>query len=174
MQNVPFCRVVASLLSAAALHQMQQMLTALQPRLDPSEDPSVRDNAIGALGRLVMAFGSALPLPQILPAIIGSLPLKADGGENIPACRCLMTLAQDAQARHLLGPHMPAILGAIATLLRPESLEKLTTPELQVELAAFVQWLLQAAPEMAAHLPPETVAQLANVPPPSPETGQVV
>ena len=135
---------------------MQQMLTALQPRLAPDEEPAVRDNAVGALARLVLAFRGTLPLSQIVPALVGSLPLTADAGENIPACRCLMALAQDADSRGHLGPHLPQVLAVMVRLLTPEGSEKLgATPELQAELRAFIQWLLGVAPELGAHLPQE-------------------
>ena len=52
-----------------------------------------------------------------------------------------------------LAPHLPHALGAMATLLRPENTDKLATPELQAEIASFLQWLLSAAPEVKAYLP---------------------
>ena len=109
---------------AAALHQMQAMLTALQPRLDGNEDPAVRDNAVG---RSQGWFRPILTLAQIVPAIVTSLPLQADCGENIPSCRCLMALAQDENARGHLGPHMPQVLSVMATLANRENTDKLAT-----------------------------------------------
>ena len=155
-QNGTFCIGVLGLHGgAAALHQMQAMLTALQPRLDGNEDPAVRDNAVGALARLVLAFGGSLPLAQIVPAIVTSLPLQADCGENIPSCRCLMALAQDENARGHLGPHMPQVLSVMATLANRENTDKLATAELQSEIMSFLEWLLSVAPEQKQYLPPE-------------------
>ena len=155
-QNGTFCLGVLGLHGgAAALHQMQQLLTALQPRLAADEDPAVRDNAIGALARLVLAFGNSLPLAQIIPAICSHLPLEADPGENIPASRCLMAVAQDAHSRPHLGPHLPKALSVFAKMIHPDSLDKYATAEVQTELKTFIQWLLSVAPEVAVHLPPE-------------------
>ena len=165
-QNATFCLGVLGLHGGAgALHAMQQILSAIQPRLDPSEEPSVRDNAVGALGRLVLAFGATLPLGSIVPAIISHLPLRADSGENLSAVRCLMRAAQDEAGRAHLAPHLPKLLGVMGTLLSAEGTAPkkpgeppLCPAELQPEIREFLSWLLSVAPETAQSLPPELMA----------------
>ena len=163
-QNATFCLgVLGQHGGAEALHAMQDLLSALQPRLAPTEeDQSVRDNAVGALARLVLAFGATLPLASIVPAIMTHLPLRADPGENLPSVRCLMRAAQDEAARVHLAPHMQQLLKVLGELMTPAALvEKsngpppLATEELQNEIKEFLAWLIGVAPEMRASLPPE-------------------
>ena len=125
----------------------QEILSALQPRLAPDEDGSVRDNAIGALSRLVSAFGAKLPLDQILPAIVGALPLQADVGENAPAIRCLMALTRDEATRGLLGSYMSQLLIILGKLLLSALEEPLQSTGVLDEMRAFVGWLHSLAPE---------------------------
>jgi hypothetical protein len=167
-QNATFCLGVLGLHGGAgALHAMQEILSALQPRLEASEEPSVRDNAVGALGRLVLAFGATLPLGTIVPAIMSHLPLRADPGENTSAVRCLMRAAQDEGARAHLTPHLPQLLVVLGQLLATDASAPkkpgeppLCSPELQVEIREFLGWLLGVAPELAQNLPPELAAAM--------------
>ena len=153
-QNATFCLgILGQFGGPGALEVMQTILTALQPRLADTEDESVHDNAVSSLSRLVLAFGSALPLASLLPAIVGRLPLRADSGENLACCRAIMAVAQDEAARPGLAPHIPQVLGAFAELLT--SGDKLATPELQAEVRQFLSWLLGIAPDLRAHLPAE-------------------
>ena len=78
-QNATFCvGVLGRYGGEVALGSMQEILSTLQPRLAPDEDKSVRDNAVGALSRLVDAFTTRLPLGDILPGIVSSLPLTGE------------------------------------------------------------------------------------------------
>jgi len=117
-QNGAFCLGVLGCHGGeAALPQMQIILSALQERLAPGEEPVVQDNAVGALSRIALAFGATLPLPAILPAIADRLPLTADEGENGPALRCLMRLMHGEATRAHAAPHLPRMLLAIGHLL---------------------------------------------------------
>ena len=164
-QNGTFCLgVLGQYGGPAALQGMQQILSALQPRLEASEDESIRDNAIGALARLVLAYGDALPLPAIVPAIVNALPLKADEGENTPACRALFATAEREAASGgggALRPHVGALLAACARLLTTDA--KLASDELKAELRAFLKWLVESAPELRSQLPPELQQGLNGV-----------
>ena len=114
----------------------------------------MRDNAVAALSRLVIAFGATLPLPSILPAIVGHLPLRADSGENLSCARALMRVAQDDSARAHLAPHVPQVLAAFSEMLLTPG-DKLATDELKAELRSFLTWLLGIAPDLRASLPVE-------------------
>ena len=118
----------------------------------------MRDNAVGALGRLVLAFGATLPLGTIVPAIMSHLPLRADPGENTSAVRCLMRAAQDEGARAHLAPHLPQLLVVLGQLLATDASAPkkpgeppLCSPELQVEIREFLGWLLGVAPAVIGY-----------------------
>ena len=59
------------------------LLSALRPLFEvspnsPSSKFTARDNAAGAIGRIIVRNTAALPLDQILPIFIGALPLTND------------------------------------------------------------------------------------------------
>ena len=144
---------------------MQTILSALQPRLADDEDPSVRDNAVGALARLVTAFGTQLPLNAILPGIVSSLPLKADVGENAPAIRCLVGLAYAEETRVQLGAFTQQLLAIFGKLLGGKV--KGVDDTLLHEIRQFVAWLNGLAPQQLQQgvmaLPEEERAPLLEV-----------
>ena len=159
-QNGTFCLgVLGQYGGVGALPHVQQILTALQPRLGPDEDSSVRDNALGALSRLVLGFGAQLPVDQMLPAIVAALPLRADAGENLPAVRALSACLRDEACRpHLAPAHLPQMLGAFAAMLGPDlKLDEKPRATLQAEVKATLTWMLQLAPDLRAHLPADLV-----------------
>mmetsp|Transcript_13933 Transcript_13933/g.45649 ORF Transcript_13933/g.45649 Transcript_13933/m.45649 type:complete len:524 (+) Transcript_13933:2562-4133(+) len=154
-QNGCFCLgVLGAHGGDAALPHMQHILSALQLRLAPEEDATVRDNAVGALSRIALAFGTALPLDSILPAIADRLPLLADEGENTPAVRCLIRLFHAQSTRAVVAPHLPRLLGAIAHLLAWEGSHSPRCPldaEFEAEARGFLVWAVaESAEEMHA------------------------
>ena len=160
-QNATFCLgVLGHFCPAEVLGHMQQLLTALQPRLAEEEEPPVRDNAIGALGRLILAHTTALPLDAIVPACLARLPLQADAGENTPALRALMKLTHDEATRATMAPHVPQLLSVIGRSLGTSSVDA----QLNGEIAQFLQWL-------TAEVPPQQLAQAAAA---LPETERTV
>jgi len=144
-QNSVFCLGVLGLFGerCTVLRYMQSMLEALQPRLSDEEEEVVCDNGIGAIARLVLAYGCDLPLSSIVPAILARLPLKADKGENAPAIRCLMQVAHDERTRGMMECHGNALLSVLACMLGSDYAEG----PVQLEIRAFLQWLHAQAPE---------------------------
>ena len=159
-QNGVFCLgVLGAHGGEAALAQMQPILSALQQRLSAQEEDEavVRDNAVGALSRIALSFGAALPLDAVLRAIADRLPLTEDEGENAPALRCLMQLLHAEETRAVAAPHMPALLKAIGHLLagggdgspaadagpRPCPLDA----ECEAEVRSFLVWAAGQSPQ---------------------------
>jgi hypothetical protein len=161
-QNGCFCLGVLGLHGGeAVLPHMQQILLALQLRLAAEEEAAVRDNAVGALSRIALAFRNALPLGAILPAIADRLPLLADEGENAPALRCLIRLFHAETTRPSAAPHLPRLLGTIGHLLAggkavegASNSQNRRCPldaEVEVEARVFLQWAVaQSAEEVHA------------------------
>jgi len=63
------------------------ILGSLRPLFEVSADSSdatfnARDNAAGAVARMILKNHAAIPLDQVLPVIIGALPLRNDFIEN--------------------------------------------------------------------------------------------
>lgn len=76
-QNAAYC---SGLLVQASPEQatpyVPQLLTALHNMFRPEEAAGAQDNAVGAVGRIMIAVPQLLPLGQVLPVLLGAMPLK--------------------------------------------------------------------------------------------------
>jgi hypothetical protein len=68
-----------------------QLLQLLHPLFLTETTTNMRDNACGAVARLIIRDASKLPLEQILPVLLPCLPLR-DVQENRPVYQALVTL----------------------------------------------------------------------------------
>ena len=61
----------ASTSSSACCRDSCVSVQALSPLFSQDERPTTRDNACGAVGRLILALGAHLPVDQVLPVMLG-------------------------------------------------------------------------------------------------------
>ncbi|TGJ88611.1 hypothetical protein E0Z10_g176 [Xylaria hypoxylon] len=73
------------------LPSFPQILRSLEPLLQ-IQAQRLQDNAAGCLCRLILSNPNQVPIPDVLPALIGLLPLKEDYEENKPVYQCLHKL----------------------------------------------------------------------------------
>ncbi|XP_057870292.2 uncharacterized protein LOC131076946 isoform X2 [Cryptomeria japonica] len=82
----------------AALKYYNDVLCALHPLFgDLETDDAVRDNAAGAVARMIMAQPHAVPLNQVLPVFLKALPLKDDLEESLAVYSCLCNLIMSSK-----------------------------------------------------------------------------
>jgi hypothetical protein len=98
------------------------LLGALQPLFNlPADAPAsrlnARDNACGTVARLILRNASAVPLAQVLPVLIGALPLQNDLLENRPVFRAVLYLFQTQP--DVLSPYLDALLRVFGHVLDP-------------------------------------------------------
>jgi hypothetical protein len=80
-QNAAFaCGIIAHTAPQQAAPHTQQLLQALHALFRPDEEAGARDNAAGAVGRMLLSMGGALPIEQIVPVLVGALPLQVGWG----------------------------------------------------------------------------------------------
>ncbi|CAL5377844.1 unnamed protein product [Camellia sinensis] len=75
-------------------------LHGLYPLFGESEpDDAVRDNAAGAVARMIMVHAESIPLNQVLPVFLKVLPLKEDHEESMAvySCVCNLVLSSNPQ-----------------------------------------------------------------------------
>jgi hypothetical protein len=131
-----------------------ELLTALQPFFTPPEHsaPAVynaRDNAAGALARMISKNPGALPLDQVVPVLVNTLPLHFDTLENRAVYAAIFALFRTQP--QLLMPHIDHLLQAFAYVLNPEHDED-TTDETKAEMRALVEHLKAQVPDKVAAL----------------------
>lgn len=101
--------------------QYLPLLAALQPLFSvtaesPPASLNAKDNATGAVARLIIRNTAAMPLNQVLPLFIAALPLKNDYLENGPVFRAIFHLFGTGNA---LDPFIDSLLSIFAFVLRP-------------------------------------------------------
>lgn len=102
--------------------QYMQLLTALQPLFSvepeaPAPRLNAKDNAAGAVARMILRNASAVPLDKVLPVFIAALPLKNDYLENRPVYTAIFQLfSANGQAMY---PYLDQLLQAFAYVLDP-------------------------------------------------------
>ncbi|XP_042383764.1 importin-4-like isoform X1 [Zingiber officinale] len=100
----------------AALKYYGDILRALYPLFSNSEsDFAVRDNAAGAVARMIMAQPHAIPLNQVLPALLKALPLKEDFEESMTVYGCICGLV--ISSNPMIIPLVPDIVNIFAQVI---------------------------------------------------------
>ncbi|TBU45281.1 ARM repeat-containing protein [Dichomitus squalens] len=102
--------------------QYLTILGALRPIFEvPADAPAAklnaRDNAVGAVARMIVKNTAALPLDQVLPVFLSALPLRNDYLENRPVFRAVFHLFNTQPA--VLHPHLDKLLHVFAFVLDP-------------------------------------------------------
>ncbi|KAI1810360.1 importin beta-4 [Poronia punctata] len=76
---------------ATYLPSFPEILRKLEPLLQIKAQ-RLQDNAAGCLCRMILSNPEHVPIPDVLPALVGLLPLKDDYEENKPVYQCLHKL----------------------------------------------------------------------------------
>ena len=97
-RNAAFCAgVCCEKLRDHIVADYPVVLQALEPlfRIDASSSDSAAacvDNAAACVARMIMASPGSMPMAQVVPALLGLLPLKTDMTENETVYSCLIGL----------------------------------------------------------------------------------
>ncbi|WWC98049.1 hypothetical protein V866_004938 [Kwoniella sp. B9012] len=131
----------------------QALLTALQPFFSPAEHsaPAVynaRDNAAGAVARMVTKNPNALPLDQVIQVLVSVLPLRFDPLENRAVYGALFATFRTQP--QILMPHIDHLLQAFHYVLLDPSHADDTTDETKAELRALIEHLKSQVPDKVA------------------------
>jgi len=137
------------------------ILSALQPLFNVTPDsPAARlnakDNAAGAVSRLIYKNGSAIPVDQVMPVFINALPLTNDFLENTPVFRALFHMFRTDTTP--LRPYTEKILYIFLHVLDRNNADQITD-SIREELIQLIVALNAESPQaikevgLAAYLP---------------------
>lgn len=120
--------------------QYLHLLAALRPLFDVTAESSAprlnaKDNAAGAVGRLIVRNTAAIPLEQVLPVFVAALPLKNDYLENRPVFRAIFHLFRNNGAALL--PCLDQLLQVFAVVLDPNAADQVGD-DIRAELISFL------------------------------------
>ncbi|XP_031497827.1 uncharacterized protein LOC116262518 [Nymphaea colorata] len=97
-----------------AVKYYNDILRGLYPMFGDSEVDAVRDNAAGAVARMIMTQPQLIPLNQVLPVLLKALPLKDDLEESMPVygCLCSLIVSSNPEIRSFI-PEVIRVFGQI-------------------------------------------------------------
>ncbi|GAA0166650.1 transporter [Lithospermum erythrorhizon] len=150
----------------SALKYYGEVLRGLFPLFGESEpDNAVRDNAAGAVARMIMVHPESIPLNQVLPVFLKALPLKEDHEESMAvySCICGLVLSSNSQILSLV-PDLVNIFAQVAV-------SPVETPEVKLHIGKAFSHLFsiyghQMQPLLSS-LPPTHANALAEIAPKS-------
>lgn len=121
----------------SALKYYADVLSHLHPLFGESEpDNAVRDNAAGAVARMIMSHPESIPLNQVLPVFLQVLPLKEDREESLTVygCICGLVLSSNTQILSFV-PQLVNLFAQVA--VSPDE-----TPEVKVYIGRAFSHLI--------------------------------
>nr|GEX14599.1 importin-4 [Tanacetum cinerariifolium] len=150
----------------SSLKYFGDVLRCLYPLFGESEpDAAVRDNAAGAVARMIMAHQESIPLNQVLPVFVKVLPLKEDREESMPVYSCICSLVLSSNAQ--IAPLVPDLVNVFAQV----AISPLETPEVKVLIGRAFAHLLsiygQQMQPLLGSLSPTHANALASIAPKS-------
>ncbi|XP_074549927.1 importin-4 [Halichoeres trimaculatus] len=113
------------------------MLSVFSNLLTKESDTRVIDNLCAALCRMIMSNVEAVPLEQVLPALVAHLPLKEDMEENKTVFSCLAMLYTHSPA--LVVKVMKPIVAASTHVLSNNKVDDETKSTLAMLIKEFAQ-----------------------------------
>lgn len=130
--------------------QFPQLLAALQPlfTLKSQDKDSVRarDNAVGAVSRLILKNPAAVPLQQVLPPVLGAMPLVQDMEPYTPFFEAVFTLF--SANNPVLVAHLDQLIQVFAQVLATQASAKNEAAQpLAAETHAKLLQLIRALPQ---------------------------
>ncbi|KAI0351891.1 ARM repeat-containing protein [Trametes cingulata] len=128
--------------------QYLHLLAALRPLFvvapeAPAAKLNARDNAVGAVARMLVKNTAAMPLDQVLPVFFDALPLRNDFLENRPVFRAIFHLFKTQPA--LLAPYLDKLLHVFAFVLDPTGPD-MVGDEIRAELIGLIGVLNREEP----------------------------
>jgi importin-4 len=131
----------------------------LHPLFAATEEPGVRDNAVGAVARMMMAAAAQLPLESILPVFLQALPLREDLHEAVPAYQALCHLVLGDQAGRMSSV-LQSVMAAFGGVVLQEGVEERVKVDVGKCVAELHQRYAQQVDPLIAALPQEQQAAL--------------
>ncbi|KAG7266186.1 hypothetical protein CRUP_016962 [Coryphaenoides rupestris] len=113
------------------------MLSLFSNLLSKEDDRRVIDNLCAALCRMITSNVEIIPLEQVIPALVGRLPLEEDLEENKTVYGCLSMLYTHSPG--LIVSQMKQIVAASTKVLGTKDVDEETRNHLGLLLSNFAQ-----------------------------------
>ncbi|KAF9608378.1 hypothetical protein IFM89_009744 [Coptis chinensis] len=114
-----------------------EILRGLHPLFGEAEpDDAVRDNAAGAVARMIMVRPDCIPLNQVLPVFLKVLPLKEDREESLTVYGCICNLVLSSN------PQILSLVPELVNLVAQVVVSPAETPEVKALVGRLFSHLI--------------------------------
>ncbi|TXG56874.1 hypothetical protein EZV62_018187 [Acer yangbiense] len=121
----------------SALKYYGDILRGLYPLFGESEpDDAVRDNAAGAVARMIMVHPQSIPLNQVLPVFLKVLPLKEDHEESMAVYTCVSALVLSSN------PQILSLVPELVNLFAQVVVSPVETSEVKAQIGQAFSHLI--------------------------------
>ncbi len=117
------------------------ILQKLRPLMTPENPPGLLDNCCACLARMIITNSASMPLDQVIPVLLGFLPLRTDFVENEVVLNCIFYLF-NSNNPHILN-NLPLVLVVFAKYLASADIK----PEQRVALVNYIKNMPQQIPQ---------------------------
>eukprot|EP00611_Tribonema_gayanum_P025635 TRINITY_DN588_c0_g1_i2.p1 TRINITY_DN588_c0_g1~~TRINITY_DN588_c0_g1_i2.p1 ORF type:complete len:1076 (-),score=449.83 TRINITY_DN588_c0_g1_i2:206-3433(-) len=160
VRNTCFCAGVLAegageSITPHVLELLQLLAPIFQKAGKGSTEGGLLDNAAAAVARIVMAAPGAVPMEQVLPALLSALPLKVDAQENETVYGCVIGLLKMRHPAALAS--LPAIMTVLAKALAEGSI---ADDAVKAKITAGLK-----DPQLVSELGPQMAAAIEQIPP---------
>ncbi|TYJ99765.1 importin-4 isoform X1 [Cucumis melo var. makuwa] len=144
----------------STLKYYNDIFRGLYPLFGESEsDNAVRDNAAGAVARMIMVHPEAVPLNQVLQVFLKALPLKEDHEESMSVYGCVSTLVLSSN------PQILSLVPELVNIFAHVVASPIETSEVKAQVGRAFSHLLslygQQMQPLLSSLPPAHANALA-------------
>ncbi|OMO60738.1 Armadillo-like helical [Corchorus capsularis] len=160
-RNAAFCAgELAKNGGESTLKYYNDILRGLYPLFGESEpDDAVRDNAAGAVARMIMVHPQSIPLNQVLPVFLRALPLKEDHEESMTVYNCVSMLVLSSN------PQILSLVPELVNIFAQVLVSPAETSEVKAQVGRAFSHLLslygQEMQPLLSNLPPAHANALA-------------
>nr|XP_033779924.1 importin-4 [Geotrypetes seraphini] len=142
----------------AAFEHYPKILGVLSSIIAQEENIRVKDNVCGAVSRLIMTSPERVPVDQVLPVMLKSMPLKDDFEENTTTFNCIAFLYKENPEQVV--QHMKEIVRIFSHVLGTEEIKPETTATLLLLLKDVAQRFPQELQNAIMSLPADKATKI--------------
>ncbi|XP_075684981.1 importin-4 [Rhinoderma darwinii] len=143
---------------AAMLKNFPKLLSILSSIISTEKNARTQDNVCGAVSRMILRNPEGVPVGQVFPVLLRSMPLKEDFEENCTVFKCIAFLYEKNPSQ--VAAHMKDIARIFGHVLGTKEIKPDTEQTLVILLRNLAQRFPQELQNAVMSLPDEMSSKL--------------
>ncbi|KAM3940229.1 importin-4 isoform 1-T2 [Leptodactylus fuscus] len=143
---------------AAMLKNFPKLLSIFSSIISSEKNPRALDNVCGAVSRLILRHPEGVPLEQVFPVLLRSMPLKEDFEENCTVFQCIAFLYEKNPSQ--VAAHVNDIARIFGHVLGTKEIKPDTEQTIIILLRNLAQHFPQELQNAVMSLPNEISSKL--------------